>query len=219
MDELEDYLAEVDNTEETGIKRFSLTGNPATELMGYFFAKESVKTFDFDNAKMRLACPVLVPKKIPRNETENFPAHNIEFDEEALTKIFDDLMSNFKQGDLINVEHTDEIAPAFIREIWQVENPGKDRSYLEFGMLLKKGSIFAIIQFTNKNYFEDVVKEGKTGISIEGRFFPVKKEKQNEYKFKKVNVWQLKKAQSFTTLAAKSKTKTGNWKTAKRFPC
>lgn len=184
-----EYLEKAEEGER-GINRFSILTNPAIKVKGYFFeSQEKFKTLD--GMKMRIAAPAMLPESLYRKEEDGDPAHEIEFDEIGLTQLFDEFMRTFKQEDLINVDHSEEIAPAFIREIWQIENPETDRAFTEFGFKLPKGSIFIIIQFTDKAYFEEVVRTGRTGISVEAFF------ERKEYKFKAEKMAEKKKRYSF----------------------
>lgn len=178
----DEYLEKEKDEKKRGINRFSLVKNPAIEVKGYFF-KEQTRFQDFDNMKMRLATPVMLPATIYRQADDEMEEHEVVFDEEGLTQLFDEFMKTKGTGglneEMINVDHKDVIAPAYIREIWQVSDPQNDRSKLEFNMEVPKGAIFAIIQFTDKTYYIEAVKSGRTGVSVEA-FFEIK-----EYQFKK----------------------------------
>lgn len=178
----DEYLEKEKDEKKRGINRFSLVKNPAIEVKGYFF-EEQTRYQDFDNMKMRLATPVMLPATIFRQADEEMDEHEVVFDEEGLTQLFDEFMKTKGTGglneEMINVDHKDVIAPAYIREIWQVSDPQNDRSKLEFNMEVPKGAIFAIIQFTDKTYYIEAVKSGRTGVSVEA-FFEIK-----EYQFKK----------------------------------
>lgn len=177
---LVDFSEEVQSElpeDKRGIKRLSIVSDPAIKVKGYFF-KEQKKFISIDGAKMRLAAPVVMPMSIFREADEDDPNRDLVFDRKAVDDLFLHFMQNFTNKNIVNDDHTEEVVPAYILEIWQVEEPLKDKAYLQHGFTLPEGTIFAVIQFTDKEYFEKSVKEGKSGISIEAFF------KEKEYKFK-----------------------------------
>jgi hypothetical protein len=187
---------------ERGINRFSLLSEPAIGIKGYYFSRQE-KFQQFDNMKMRIASPAMIPDEIYRKAEQGDDEHAIVFDEEGLTQLLDEFMRTFKNDELVNIDHTDEIAPAYIREIWQINDPKKDRAFTEFGYDLPKGTIFIIVQFTDKAYFEEIVKSGRTGISVEAFF------ERKEYKFKKSTMKKKRYSFNAQTHGEDGKTESG----------
>lgn len=193
---------------ERGINRFSLLANPAINKKGYFF-ETAYKYMDVDSMKMRIAAPAVMAGEIFRSADKDEGEHTVVFDRESLDQIFDALMSEFNAQDKINIDHSDTLLNAYIREIWQIEDPENDRAKTEFGMLLPAGTIFVIIQFRDKDEFDEVVRTGRTGISVEAVFDRVevklqKHENQNKMK---------KKRYSFNAVAVDENGKTDNGET------
>ena len=174
--------------EETGeVKRYgwrkiATVKKPAVIVKGMAFSKEEVdlKMAFADDVKMRIAAPVSMAMVIPRkgikpeegekvfNEGEPFEA---EFTEAGIEEMFVSFMSDPKNLiDAFCYEHTAEVVPCFLLEIWLVDDPLRDRSFSTFGVEVEKGTVFAVCQYTDREYYEKVVNEGCTGFSVEGNF-------------------------------------------------
>lgn len=174
MGKIEKYIATIDEEfvneeEETGISRISFTATPAIKLKGYAFSEQKKMMFS-DDKKMRIAAPVLVPMDIYRGADEDDPEHYISFTKDEIEKIQLKLMEDLRNTDLFNVDHTEEIVPAYLLEVWQVEDPKNDKSFKKYGLSVPEGSLFAVVQVKDKAYYEQLVESGKTGFSIEGYF-------------------------------------------------
>ena len=156
------------NGEDLGIEQIAFTKDPAVLVKGMAFTSHRKKLFFVDEKKMRIAAPMLIPMEIYRNDKE-LGEHYVEFTEQEVERLFVKLMSQIKSKDLFNLEHNPKkIVPAYLLEVWMVDNPKKDRSYSTFGVEVPKGTIFAVAQVTDKEYFEKLEKEEITGFSIEG---------------------------------------------------
>ena len=169
---MEKYVATIDEEfidpdEKAGVNRITITDNPAVRIKGYAF-KHSTKLETFnDESKMRIAAPILIPMEIYRRADEEDADHTITFTPEELEKIHGDMMENLTNTDFFNLEHTEEKVPAYLLEVWMVEKPKKDKSFTEYGVQVPKSTIFGVVQITDKDYFNKLVKEGKLGFSVE----------------------------------------------------
>jgi len=165
-----------DEGEDLGIDLISYTSNPAIKVKGVNFTAQtdsrlnhskSKQTFKDDN-KMRIAAPALIPMQIYRDD--EWGEYYVEFTDQVVEQIYQKFMKNLNNSkDIFNVEHTDEMAPAYVLESWMVGKDNKgDRSYTEFGIEVPPGSIFVVSQITDEKYYDKLVKEDRIGYSIEG---------------------------------------------------
>lgn len=178
------------NKKKLGIDRIAYTSDPAIMVKGIAFNNEKRLKFAVDKSKMRIAAPVLIPMAIYRLDDEG--EYEVEFTEDVVDEIYSKFMStldNTKQN--FNDEHdNDLLAPSHIHEIWQVEDPEKDKSFTTYGIKVPKHSIFAVTQVQDEEYFNYLVENEKTGYSIEGflglELKQIIKTKQNKMKKEKV---------------------------------
>lgn len=161
---------EYSDGENLGWAKTAFTNRPAIVIKGMAFtAEDEVKNLMFaDKLKYRIAAPAMIPSTIYRNQDgEEF---YVEFTEEEIEKIHSKFMKNFSRNKgLFNLEHdSEEEVPAYILEVWLVENPEKDKSYTTYGIKVPKGSLFMVAQITDKEYYAKLVENEQTGFSIEG---------------------------------------------------
>ena len=113
---------------------------------------------------MRVIGAILIPnKKFWRNDIEGWAM----FSKDAVEKA----RATFKKNNnmfSVNVEHSDNGAPAFLLEDWIVENTEGDKTNSKFGLSYEEGTWVGVMQITDKNYWNDFIKSGKVkGFSIE----------------------------------------------------
>lgn len=178
MSELKTWIIGTDKDEEDGEKiewnQTAFTANPAVKVKGLAFSMEKMKQMRFvDEPKMRIAAPMVIPMTIYRkgDEKEGEEDYEVEFTVDEIEKMLLKLMSS--PGSLqnfFNVEHTDEQVPAFVFQIWIVDDSQTDKSYTTYGVKVPKGSIFAVAQITDKDYFDQLVANDQTGFSVQGIF-------------------------------------------------
>ena len=148
------------------IEQIAFVTQPAVLTKGFAF---NGKHFLFkDDVKMRIAAPALIPMTIYRND--EFGEYYVRFSEEVIEELHMKLMRNLQNRGVFNTEHDpSKEAPAYILEAWLVgKDPKKDRSYSEFGIEVPKGTLFMVAQVTDREYYNQLVKEERTGFSIEG---------------------------------------------------
>jgi mutator protein MutT len=177
---LKRYLAKIEGDEVDGKaltwRKTAFTQRPAVKIKGLMFSQDSKELFFADNAKMRLAAPLMIPMVSYRKEEiledgTKEPAYETEFTAEEIQKFHAHLMSNpDKLKNFFNLEHSEEIVPAYLLEIWIVENPNTDKSFITYGVKCPKGTLFAVAQITDEDYFNELLEQDKTGFSIEGFF-------------------------------------------------
>lgn len=153
-----------------GVQKLALTKIPAMIFQGVAYSAESrtVVPLSKDGKKMRITAPVLVPSEIFR---KSLGGHTVIFTAEEIELMFRDFMERYKgQTDLFKLEHTDKngLKSPFLLECWLVEDEATDKANTVYKLGLPAGSWVVTIQFTNEAEFNEVVKQGATGISIEG---------------------------------------------------
>jgi hypothetical protein len=173
MKGLDTYKISIDgeDSEELGINLISFVKNPAIKVKGFAFNKveEKIK-FSSDEKKMRIVAPAIIPMEIYRL-SENSYEYNVEFDVEVIEKIRDKFMMNLGTKNVFNLEHTSEEVPAKILETWIVgKDPKADKSWSEFGIDVPTGTLMIMSQITDKNYYDEIVKNEQYAYSIEGFF-------------------------------------------------
>lgn len=183
MAEIKRYKITVDadeeavDTEKLGIRQIAFVKRPAVKIKGLAFSQEERFMSFKDEPKMRIAAPVMIPMSTYRKEQKSAdgsvdPEFEAVFEREEIERIFQKFMSdpeNLKNA--FNYEHEGKVGvPAYIMEIWIVEDPKRDKSFTKFGIECPAGSVFAVVQVTDKNYYEKIVEEDAIGFSIEGEF-------------------------------------------------
>lgn len=148
------------------IEQIAFVTQPAVSVKGFAF--QAQEFFFKDDIKMRLAAPALIPMTIYRND--EFGEYYVRFSEEVIEELHMKMMKNLNNSSLFNTEHDPQAqAPAYLLEAWLVgKDPKRDRSYSEFGIEVPKGTLFVVAQVTDKAYYEELVKTGRTGFSVEG---------------------------------------------------
>lgn len=164
-----------------GWNKTAFTKNPAIKVRGLLFSFESRDLRFSDDEKMRLAAPLIIPMENVRKgekleDGSKEPDYKTRFTHEFIEAAHSQLMSNPDNlKDFFNFEHKSEIVPAYLREIWIVEEPETDKSWTVYGVKVPKGTLFAIAQITDREYYEKLKAEQADGFSIEGFFgFDVK---------------------------------------------
>jgi rRNA maturation endonuclease Nob1 len=149
-----------------GIEQVAFTAKPAIMVKGMAFS--STQSFEFkDEPKMRIVAPAMIPMDIYRNDDGE--EYYVQFTEAEIENIFSDFMQNLNNKDLFNLEHdAGETVPAYILEAWLVENPKVDKAFTSYGIEVPKGTLMLTAQVTDSKYYEQLVKKGQVGFSIEG---------------------------------------------------
>lgn len=174
MKELVTYKITIDDDyadgEDLGVESVALTSKPAIRVQGMWFSEHSPKKEKFsDEVKMRIAGPCLVPMAIYRCE-EDGTEYNVEFTEEEIDKIYHKFMRTLENKNKFNLEHNaDKTVPAYILEVMLADTDNKIKFISdEYGIKVKKGTMFLVSQITDKDYFEKLVENNQTSFSIEG---------------------------------------------------
>jgi rRNA maturation endonuclease Nob1 len=149
-----------------GIEQVAFTAKPAIMVKGMAFS--STQAFEFkDEPKMRIVAPAMIPMDIYRNDDGE--EYYVQFTEAEIENIFSDFMQNLNNKDLFNLEHdAGQTVPAYILEAWLVENPKVDKAFTSYGIEVPKGTLMLTAQVTDSKYYEQLVKKGQVGFSIEG---------------------------------------------------
>ena len=177
---------EYSDGEELGIEQIAFTSTPAIITKGLAF-DEHKKLFFSDDLKYRVVAPAMIPMEIYRND-ENDEEYYVEFTAEAIEQMHSKFMQDLSNRNVFNLEHdTDKTVPAYVLEAWIVEDPKKDKAYSSYGIEVPKGTLMVTAQVTDKEYYNELVKNEQIGFSIEG-FLGLKLSNQinNKYSMNKL---------------------------------
>ena len=175
---------EYSDGEELGIEQIAFTSTPAIITKGMAF-DEHKKLFFSDDLKYRVVAPAMIPMEIYRND-ENDEEYYVQFTAETIEQIHSKFMQDLSNRNVFNLEHdTDKTVPAYVLEAWIVEDPKKDKAYSSYGIEVPKGTLMVTAQVTDKEYYNELVKNEQIGFSIEG-FLGLKLSNQlnNKYSMK-----------------------------------
>ena len=174
---------EYSDGEELGIEQIAFTSTPAIITKGMAF-DEHKKLFFSDSLKYRVVAPAMIPMEIYRND-EDGDEYYVQFSAETIEQIHSKFMKDLTNRNVFNLEHdTDKTVPAYVLEAWIVEDPKKDKAYSSYGIEVPKGTLMVTAQVTDKDYYNELVKNEQIGFSIEG-FLGLKLSKQlNKYNMK-----------------------------------
>lgn len=173
MEKLDKYLIGIDgeNSEDLGMNLISFVKSPAIMVKGMAFNNQKKINFNSDEKKMRIVAPALIPMDIYRYDQTDGYEYEVRFTTEVIEKLRDKFMSNLKNRDIFNLEHSEQMVPAFILETWIVgKDPKQDKSYSEFGIEVPTGTMMVMSQITDRDYYDSLVKNEQFAYSIEGFF-------------------------------------------------
>jgi len=115
--------------------------------------------------------PAMIPMDIYRYSREEDYEYEVRFTTEVIEKIRDKFMKNLSNKDIFNLEHSNEITPAYILETWIVgKDPKSDKAFSEFGLEVPSGTMMVMSQITERNYYNKLVENEQFAYSIEGFF-------------------------------------------------
>jgi hypothetical protein len=161
------YKIKISDTDESGIDFISLVANPAILLKGLTFKEEKKYQFQVDEEKMIIAGPAIIPDmKIFRTD-DDLGDYYVVFEKQTIEEMVEKFNKSSKEFKL-NVDHSEVIAPAFIKGSWIIEDEEKDKSKM-YGFELPVGTWFIEVKVTDKDFWNKEIKEkGKFGFSVEG---------------------------------------------------
>lgn len=176
---------EYSDGEDLGIEQIAFTSNPAIKVKGMAF-NQSQKLMFADDVKYRVTAPAMIPMEIYRRDDET-GEYYVQFTAETIEQIHVKFMQDLKNRDIFNLEHDQsKQVPAFILESWIVDNPEYDKAFTTFGIEVPKGTLMLTAQITDKEYYNELVKNEQIGFSIEG-FLGLKLSNQiNKYNMNKL---------------------------------
>lgn len=158
---------EYSDGEDLGIEQIAFTSNPAIKVKGMAF-NQSDKMLFADDLKYRITAPAMIPMEIYRRDDET-GEYYVQFTAETIENIHAKFMQDLKNRDIFNLEHDQsQTVPAYILESWIVENPKEDKAFSTFGIEVPKGTLMITAQITDKDYYNELVKNEQVGFSIEG---------------------------------------------------
>lgn len=160
-----------DGKTDLGIEQIAFVKNPAIMVKGMAFNTDKIKNLLFkDDVKMRIAAPALIPMQIYRYDEESDYEYYVEFTAEVIEQLYSKFMKNLSNQDKYNLEHDiKETVPAYVLESILVDSEPKIKMIKdEYNITLPKGSVFIVSQVTDRNYYDNLVKEERFAYSIEG---------------------------------------------------
>ncbi len=165
------FNLDINDEDETGINFISIVDVPAiqSQFVALMEAKQILK-LSLDNDKMVLVGKVAIPDvPILQYDNESGDVYFIRLTKDNILKVAQKFARNAFLNN-VNVMHTTEKAPAYIYEMWVVEDQVKDKSALYFDDVVP-GTLMVKMQVTDRNYWNDYIKSGKfKGFSLEGQF-------------------------------------------------
>lgn len=164
----------INDDDQTGMRLLSLVEKPAIEIKANMFSETAIKDFAFkaDNSKQILAGPIMIPNmKILRKDTDG-SKYNVFFSQQTIEQIMDKFTKD-NNNKSVNVDHSTQMAPAFIAQHWIVKDPQFDTSRTWGFKDLPIGTCFTVVKVdqtpAGKKFWQDeVVGKGQYGFSIEG---------------------------------------------------
>jgi len=165
------FNLDINDEDETGINFISIVDVPAiqSQFVALMEAKQILK-LSLDNDKMVLVGKVAIPDvPILQYDNESGDVYFIRLTKDNILKVAKKFARNAFLNN-VNVMHTTEKAPAYIYEMWVVEDQVKDKSALYFDDVVP-GTLMVKMQVTDRNYWNEYIKSGKfKGFSLEGQF-------------------------------------------------
>ena len=162
------YYITIDEMEDGGIDLISLVENPDIMIKGLAFNKEEKRfEFKYDNDKQIIAGPAIIPDLPIYRYDDELGEYYVVFTKETIEKMVDRFNQKPKQLP-INLEHSSEIVPAFIKGSWIIEDGINDKSQMYGFTDLPVGTFFIEVKVTDKEYWKKIKESDKTGFSIEG---------------------------------------------------
>jgi hypothetical protein len=154
--------------QDLGIEMIAFTSKPAIITKGMAFSEDETKQLYFsDDLKYRICAPVMVPMEIYRCDSNE--EYFVQFTEQEIDTIHQKFMSNLTNRDIFNLEHNSaDVMPAFVLEAWIVDTPETDKAFQTYGIKVPKGTLMMTTQITDKDVYNNLVKSGQVGYSIEG---------------------------------------------------
>jgi len=164
--------------EDLGISMIANTKTPAIKTKGFAFNSNEIKEFSLksdnkqyfsDEVKYRIAGPIMIPGDIYRYDEEDDTEYEVEFTIDVVEKLHSKFMQTLNTNNKFNLEHSNEVVPSYILECILVDTDSKIemiKSSYNIDVIL--GTSFLVQQFTDKDYYNKIVEEGRTGFSIEG---------------------------------------------------
>lgn len=158
---------EYSDGENLGIEQIAFTSNPAIKVKGLAFSNIA-KHFFADELKYRVTAPAMIPMEIYRRDDEA-GEYYVQFEADTIEQIHVKFMQDLQNRNVFNLEHDqNKEVPAYILEAWIVENPTQDKAFTTYGIEVPKGTLMLTAQVTDKEYYNELVKNEQLGFSIEG---------------------------------------------------
>jgi len=147
----------------------SLVKQPAIMEKGLAFSKQIEMRFAADDVKGVVVGPAMIPGVIMDRYDEEIGDYAVVFDEESI-EYFQEQFIRSTEKHKVNFDHFGVVESAFIKSMWLIEDPKRDKSNV-YGFEYPKGTLMMEVKVTDKEWFKNAVqKEGRFGFSVEGLF-------------------------------------------------
>lgn len=161
--EKEVYIVDVDELSlDTGMKFISLVDEPAMELDWIALNNEVIELAADVDKKLLYGVFIVADKLIYRKGLDGY----VKFTKENIEKLVKKWSkNNFNRN--VNLQHTDKMVDAFVREYWIVEDTNMDKinNYIKN---VPQGSLVGVIEIEDEKFWKDYIKTGiLNGFSIE----------------------------------------------------
>lgn len=160
----------IDEENDLSLSRVSLVDQPAIGMKGLYFSAEGGQMQFFkDNEKKLVVGPAMIPDKKILRKTDDGKIYRGYFTKETIKKMVDIFNKNLgkKPSGVINDEHTNRMVDAYVVGSWIIEDNMYDKSRF-YGFDLPVGTWFLEVKVDDEDFWENEVKGGKYGFSIEG---------------------------------------------------
>lgn len=144
----------------------SLVEKPAIEVDFLKFNKQIFEKLQYDNDRMELLGPVLIPNQDIYRYSEKMGEYYIYFTVDDIKEIQLEFMKNGFQNN-VNLDHTKEMANTFVFGFFQSSDLISNPKGFED---LPIGTLYAQMRVTDKQVWEDIKSGKRKGFSIEGIF-------------------------------------------------
>jgi hypothetical protein len=161
------YEIYVDEEEKTGIRFISLVQEPAIEIQGMAFDNEK-DLMEFKKVdQQKIAGYFMVPDKLIFRRDDKKGDYYVKFSADTIQQMMM-RFNKYNNNKAINVDHTTEMANAFICENWIIEDEYYDKSR-KYGFDSIPGAWFGIVKIEDEKFWKEKVKgEGRYSFSVEG---------------------------------------------------
>lgn len=152
-----------------GLNYVSLVAEPAIQEKGLAFSSQKELMFKTDEHKGIIIGPAMIPDIPLYRKDKDIGEYVIVFTRESIEYLQEEFMAKNKEYK-VNFDHDGVVENAFVKESWIIEDQNNDKSKM-YGFDFPVGTLMMMVKVKNKEFFKnEIVKQGRTGFSVEGLF-------------------------------------------------